>query len=349
MKTKTQDQSRRAFIGKVAAVTAGISLGTSKIWGAPSYIPNLLNPNSRINGVQLGLITYSFRALEDQSAEATLQYILDCGVNSIELMGGVAESFIGRPENKMDRRMYYRLRRKESNNELTKEEEKEFADLKKQQESFDKEVAAWEKTRSIDGFSELRKMYNSAGVEIYAFKPDYLLREGNSDENINYAMQAGKLLGASHVTLELPKEASHSLKLGQMGEKNGMKVAYHGHEQQHPHWWDTALEQSPNNAMNLDLGHYIAAGNTDAIDFIQNNHQHIMSMHVKDRQNPENGKKNVVFGQGNTPIAEVLQLMRDNKYQYAATIEYEYDTPKDSTIIKEIQKSVMYCKNALES
>jgi sugar phosphate isomerase/epimerase len=72
-------------------------------------------------------------------------------------------------------------------------------------------------------------------------------------------------------------------------------------------------------------------------------------MHVKDRQNPENGKKNVVFGQGNTPIAEVLQLMRDNKYQYAATIEYEYDTPKDSTIIKEIQKSVMYCKNALES
>jgi hypothetical protein len=41
--------------------------------------------------------------------------------------------------------------------------------------------------------------------------------------------------------------------------------------------------------------------------------------------------------------------MRDNKYQYVATIEYEYDTPKDSTIIKEIQKSVMYCKNALES
>jgi len=35
-------------------------------------------------------------------------------------------------------------------------------------------------------------MYNSAGVEIYAFKPDYLLRKGNSDADINYAMQAGK-------------------------------------------------------------------------------------------------------------------------------------------------------------
>jgi hypothetical protein len=43
-------------------------------------------------------------------------------------------------------------------------------------------------------------MYNSAGVDIYGFKPDYLLRKGNSDANINYAMQAAKVLGASHVT-----------------------------------------------------------------------------------------------------------------------------------------------------
>ena len=349
MKIKNQDHSRRAFIGKVAAATAGISLGTSKVWGAPAYIPNLFNPYKRINGVQLGLITYSFRALEDQSAEATLQYILDCGVNSIELMGSTAKSYIGRPESTINRRMFYRLSRKERNNELTKEEEKELADLKKQQESYDKEVEAWKKTRSVEGFNSLRKMYNDAGVEIYAFKPDYLLRKDNSDEDINYAMQAGKRLGASHVTLELPEEASHSLRLGKMGEKNGIKVAYHGHEQQHAHWWDAALEQSSYNAMNLDLGHYIAAGNTDAFDFIQKNHEHILSMHVKDRQNPENGKKNVVFGQGDTPIAEVLQLMRDKKYSYAATIEYEYETPENSTILLEIKKSIDYCKNALES
>ena len=41
--------------------------------------------------------------------------------------------------------------------------------------------------------------------------------------------------------------------------------------------------------------------------------------------------------------------MRDNKYNFAATIEYEYDTPADSSIINEIKKSVAYCKNALES
>ena len=72
-------------------------------------------------------------------------------------------------------------------------------------------------------------------------------------------------------------------------------------------------------------------------------------MHVKDRRNPENGKKNMPFGQGDTPIKEVLQLMRDNSYNFAATVEYEYRTPKDSTVIEEIKKSIDYCKNALES
>ena len=66
-------------------------------------------------------------------------------------------------------------------------------------------------------------MYNAAEFEIYAFKPDYLLRKGNTDADINYAMQAGKLLGASHVTLELPEDPAHTLKLGQLAKKMGLK------------------------------------------------------------------------------------------------------------------------------
>ena len=117
-------------------------------------------------------------------------------------------------------------------------------------------------------------------------------------------------MGASHVTIELPEDNNHSLKLGELAKRNGIKVAYHGHEQQHAKWWDTALEQSSHNAMNLDLGHYIAAGNTDAIELIEKQHPNILSMHVKDRQNPKNGKKNMPFGQGDTPIIDVLQMMR---------------------------------------
>ena len=122
MKTKKNESSRRNFIKNLASLSAGVSLASSDLWGAPIYLPKRSALKNSINGVQLGLITYSFRAMKDQSAEATLQYILDCDINSIELMGGTAESFIGKPENKINRRMFYRLTRKERNNSLRSEE-----------------------------------------------------------------------------------------------------------------------------------------------------------------------------------------------------------------------------------
>jgi hypothetical protein len=54
-------------------------------------------PNSLIDGVQIGTITYSYRSMPDQSAEATLKYIVDSGISAIELMGGPVESFAGVP------------------------------------------------------------------------------------------------------------------------------------------------------------------------------------------------------------------------------------------------------------
>ena len=334
-----KNYSRRSFI-------ASLSITAPAVFASPSYIPNLFNSKSTINGVQLGVISYSFRELADQSAEAILQYIKECGVNGVELMGETAESFLGSPENKIDNKVFKVLSRKKK---ITEEERKHLADLILQKESYDKDYEQWRKKVSITDYARLRKMYNDAGVSIYAFKPNYLLSKGNSDANINYAMQAGKFLGASHVTIELPRKPEHSLKLGQLAEKNGIYIAYHGHEQQNPTWWDTALSQSPNNAINLDLGHYVAAGNPDPMRLIKDKQQHILSMHIKDRKNPANGKKNMPFGRGDTPVKEALQLMRDQKYTFPATIEYEYKTPAGSSIINEIKKSVTYCKDALES
>src|SRR5437773_9778305 len=54
-------------------------------------------PNSVIGGVQIGTITYSYRSMPDQSAEATLKYVVDSGISAIELMGGPVESFAGAP------------------------------------------------------------------------------------------------------------------------------------------------------------------------------------------------------------------------------------------------------------
>jgi hypothetical protein len=66
---------------------------TESIFGAFAQA----KPNSLINGVQIGTITYSYRSMPDQGAEATLKYILDSGISAIELMGNTAESFAGAP------------------------------------------------------------------------------------------------------------------------------------------------------------------------------------------------------------------------------------------------------------
>ena len=109
--------------------------------------------------------------------------------------------------------------------------------------AYNKEVAQWRSVVSMDKFEELRKMYNDAGVTIYAFKPRAFGKD-NTDDEINWGMRAAKTLGASHVTLEHPDDDKHTQKLGAMAKKHGIYVAYHGHEQQTPTFWDTALKQS---------------------------------------------------------------------------------------------------------
>src|SRR5258705_9020139 len=86
--------TRREF-GKLAlaGLPAAVVLGNESVFGAFAQA----KPNSLINGVQIGTITYSFRAMPDQSAEATLKYILESGISAVELMGGPAESFAGAP------------------------------------------------------------------------------------------------------------------------------------------------------------------------------------------------------------------------------------------------------------
>lgn len=339
--------NRRQFLGASAALVSGTVLGSSKLFGAPAIIRNLSGSGSLINGVQIGTITYSFRDMPDQSAEATLQYVLDSGISAIELMGGPAESFAGAPKNTVDMRSVFPLMRKRRDKqELTADETKTLNEAEAQMKAYREEVAKWRLSAPMDKFGQMRKMYNKAGVQIYAFKPDAFGVQ-NTDADINYGLKAAKLLGASHVTLEHPSNDAHTLRLGTLAQKQGMKVAYHGHEQQTPTFWDTALAQSPANMLNLDLGHFVAAGNADPLSIVKLKHERIASMHVKDRQTPDHGKGNLAWGQGDTPLLQVLKLMRDQKYTFPATVELEYQVPAGSTSVAEVKKCVDYCRNAL--
>jgi sugar phosphate isomerase/epimerase len=338
---------RREFLIKSALGATGLALTPSWLQGAPSIIKSWNKPDSLINGVQIGCITYSFRSLPDQSAEATLQYVKDCGISAIELMGDPAETFAGMPASPINRMRMFQLGGKQRRGEeLTDTEKAELADMTAQATAHNKVVADWRATVDMKKFEEVRKMYKDGGVSIYAFKPN-AFGKNNTDAEIAYGMKAAKALGATHVTLEHPSDDAHTLKLGKMGEQHGMSVGYHGHEQETFTFWDTALAQSPKNALNLDSGHYIAAGHTDLIPLIQKQHSRILSMHTKDRQTPANGKGNLAWGTGDTPIKEMLQLMSKNKYKFPATIELEYQVPEGSDAIKEVQKCVEFCQKAL--
>lgn len=325
---KNQELSRRQFLSGAALAVTGVVFASEKVFGMPAYIQNLGKPNSLFNGVQVGAITYSWRSLPG-SAEDILRYCIECNISAIELMGPTAEEFAGAPAALPFVR-----------GPLTDEQKAERAENTQK-------IAAWRAAVSMDKFTQLKKMYNKAGVSIYAFKPS-ALGANNTDAEVDYACRAAKALGATHATVELPNDPAQSLRLGQIAAKNKIYIGYHGHLQQTYTAWDQALEQSKYNAMNFDMGHYVAAG-LEPLKFITDKHQYIVSMHTKDRKNKANGGENVVWGEGDTPIVEALQLIRNNKYKFPASIELEYPIPAGSDAIKETAKCVEYARKALEA
>jgi sugar phosphate isomerase/epimerase len=326
--------SRRKFIGSTAAALTGIALATDRAFGFPNILYNLNKPNSKINGVQIGVITYSFRSVPC-NAEQLRQYCIDTGISAIELMGNTGEAFAGAPHTSTEPMVFTSGPRPQ----LTPEQQAE-------REAKAKDIAAWRATVSMDKFEQLKKMYKDAGISIYAWKPN-ALNERSTDAEIDYTFRSAKALGASHVTVELPKEASHSKRLGTFADKHKLGVGYHGHLQQTITSWDEAMTQSKYNGLNCDIGHYVAAG-FDPIPLLEAKNERIYSMHVKDRKSKENGGENMPWGQGNTPIVQVLQLMKKNKYKFPATIEMEYTVPEGSDAVKEVAKCFEFCKKALE-
>ncbi|WP_116125334.1 sugar phosphate isomerase/epimerase family protein [Lewinella sp. IMCC34183] len=342
---QTKATTRRQFLRTTSAVAGGLLIATPAVHAAPAILRYYNKPNSVINGVQIGTITYSFRSMPDQSAEATLGYVTDAGISAIELMGEPAESFAGAPESSVDRGKMYGMMRKQRDGELSDTEKAELEEMRAALEDHQRAVAVWRAGADMKKFRQLRRMYADAGVSIYGFKPS-AFGKNNSDAEIDYGLRAAKTLGASHVTLEHPGDDAWTAKLGEMARKHGVRVAYHGHTQQTPDFWDTALRQSAANALNFDAGHYVAAG-YDPLELMRSKHASIASMHTKDRTTPAHGQQNLPWGEGDTPIAEMLDLMRRGKYNFPATVELEYEVPEGSDAVQEVARCLEFCREAL--
>ena len=168
---------------------------------------------------------------------------------------------------------------------------------------------------------------------------------GQSDEAIKLNFQVAKALGCVGITLE--RSEPMAKKLAPFADKHKIWVAFHNHTTNYPALdkVDPILAYSPYIGFNLDVGHYFAGTKgLSPLPVLEKYHDRIVSLHMKDRT-ADGG--NVPWGTGGTPLKEILQLMKKEKWTFPADIEVEYKIPKGSTAVAEVAKCVRYCKEAL--
>ena len=287
---------------------------------------------NKINGVRIGVQSYSFRTLELDAAIAAMK---DIGIGECELFSGHVEPRMGPPGGGGPRPPG------QGQEGPTPEQREAMREAMKKRAE---EVRKWRLSVSLDHFKDIRKKFDAAGVKLQAYNLSF--NDSFSDEEIDRGFLMAQALGVKLIT------ASSTLKavkrVAPFADKHKITVAMHGHsnltdpnEFAKPESFAAALAMSKYFAINLDVGHFFAAG-FDPLDFIQKNAQHITNLHLKDRKK-DNGP-NTPWGEGDTPIKPVLQLLKTKKYNIPANIEFEY---RGADSVAEVRKCFQYIKDAL--
>ena len=326
---KNNSISRRRFLGTAAAATV-----LSAVPFNFSFASDMKNkkPNSKVGGVQLGVTTYSYGSMPHK-VDDVIQYLLIAGVNSIELRN-VAEEDLGIPQ----------VQRPQPGVELT---EKDRADLAKVAGSLKEEQRKWRLSLPMQRYADMRKKFNKAGIDVYITK---FAPSAWSDEEIDYAYNAAKVLGSIGITDELSEAACK--RLGKFAEKHNSLAMFHTHGQvADPGFsFDKYLAYSPANMLNLDAGHYYGATGLHPNEVILKYHDRMRSIHIKDKTGPKHATPNTnkPFGEGETPIADVLLLLKKEKWPIHVDVELEYRIPEGSDAAKETKKCIDYMRNILD-
>jgi sugar phosphate isomerase/epimerase len=204
----------------------------------------------------------------------------------------------------------------------------------------------WRITTPLSYFEDIRKKFDSAGIRVYAYSLNF--KDSFSGEELDRGFEMTKALGTDLITTSTTLTCAK--RLAPLAEKHRVRVALHGHDQtQKPNEFSSresfarGLALSPMFFINLDIGHFTAA-NGDAVAYLEEKHERILVLHIKDRK--KNHGDNVPWGEGDTPIKPVLQLVRSKKWKIPCNIEYEYGKPGMDTI-DEVRKCFEYCKQAL--
>jgi len=259
--------------------------------------------DSKVNGVMLGAQSYSFRQLPEVTVDAAVKAFQATGLGYCELWSGHLQP----------------------------------ADRDK--------ATAWRKDPPYAEIEKARQKFKDGGVELYAF--NYSFREDFSDREIENGFKIAKALGVSRITAS--SNVTAAKRIDPFAQKYKIFVGMHNHsnlkenEFARPEDFAAAMKgMSKYIAINLDIGHFTAAG-YDPVQYLQDHNEHIVTLHVKDRK--KNQGPNTVFGEGDTDIKGVMNVLKTKKYKIPAMIEYEYKGTSDP--IAEVKKCVDYMKKAL--
>lgn len=263
--------------------------------------------NSRFDGVQIGVQSYSFR---DMSLDAALAAMVEIGIGECELFMGHVE-----PQG-LDR----------------------------------EQLRHWRLTVPPAQIEQVRHKFDKAGIELWGYSLN--MRDDWTDAELDRGFQITKALGTSIITTSTT--LSCAKRIAPLAEKHRVKVGLHGHDEtdkpnefSSPGTFARGLSLSPNFYINLDIGHFTAAG-FDPVSYIQQHHAKILNLHIKDRK--RNHGPGTPFGEGDTPIRQVLLLLKEKRYPMVANIEYEYnDDIKGLNTTDEVRKCFDYCKRVLVS
>ena len=291
-------------------------------------MPRLLAEfDSSINGVRVGVQTYSYRDLPRPAGAAdavdlVIKAMKDSGVSECELFAPQLEP--AQPAGRGGAR----------NAPPTPEAVKARDELRK-----------WRLETPLDHFKGVRRKFDAAGLTIYAYC--YNMNSAFTDAEIDRGFQIARALGTDVVTTSTTLDVAK--RIAPIADKHKITVGLHGHsnvsdpnELATPESFAAAMKMSSNFKINLDIGHFTAA-NYDPVAYIREHHAQITNLHLKDRK--KNQGDNVPWGQGDTPIREVLQLLKRERWPIPADIEYEYRG--QGTPVEEVAKCYAFARQAL--
>src|SRR5215510_16495196 len=265
--------SRREF-GRFALIglpaTVAFARGSSEI-------------NSKVNGVRIGAQSYSFRSL---SLEDAIKAMTEIGIGECELYSGHVEPRMGPPGGGGQRppaaggASPQGASPQGPGGGMT-------AEARRQRQE---EVRKWRLTVPLDHFKDVRKKFDSAGIKLQAYNLSF--NDNFTDEEIDRGFQMAEALGVELITAS--STLSSAKRVAPFAEKYKITVAMHGHSNltdpnqfAKPESFAAALAMSKYFAVNLDIGHFFAAG-FDPLAYIEANHARITNLHLKDRKK-ENG------------------------------------------------------------